>query len=256
MKYIRFSINGVEKYGILDNKEVIELKENFLENKINKTGIKYMLKDIEIQSPVRPGKIIVIGLNYIEHAQEVNVAIPEEPMMFMVSPSSIIAHNEEIEIPFLEHDTHYEAELAIVIGKKTEKIKKEDALNYIFGYTIANDVSDRNLQKKDIQLTRAKSYNTFKPLGPIIETDINPNNLEIKLTLNGDVKQHSNTKNLVFNIENLIEKISSVMTLNPGDIILTGTPAGVGSLKPDDQVNIEIEGIGMLTNKVKSINND
>lgn len=237
----------------MEDEEIIELNEDFLINKTSKTGQKYKLKDVKVLSPVKPGKVIVIGLNYSKHAKEVNKPVPEEPMIFMVSPSAIIAHNEDIEIPFLKHDTHFEAELTIVIGKKAKNIKKKDALNYIFGYTIANDVSDRNLQKKDGQFTRAKSYDTFKPLGPIIKSDIDPNSLEIKLTVNGDVKQHSNTNDFVFNTEKLIEEITSVMTLNPGDIILTGTPSGVGSLKPGDQVDIDIKGIGRLTNKVTSV---
>src|SRR5699024_10320106 len=141
------------------------------------------------------------------HAEEVNKPLPEEPMMFMLSPSSIIGHNERVKIPYLDHTVHFEAELVVVMGKEARNVNKSEALDYVFGYTIGNDVSDRNLQKKDVQFTRAKSFHTFNPMGPLIETDLNPNNLDIKLSLNGEVKQKSNTNDLVFSIEELIEFI-------------------------------------------------
>lgn len=252
MKYIRFSIDGMEKNGVLVDEKIRELEEDFLVNKKDETGTEFMLTDVKVLPPVKAGKVVLIGLNYVKHAAEVNKPIPEEPMMFMVSPSAIIAHNDLINIPFLDHETHYEAELAVVIGKEAKGVKKENALEYVFGYTIANDVSDRNLQRKDGQFTRAKSFDTFKPLGPIIQTDINPNNLEIRLTVNGETRQHSNTSDLIFSIEELMEEVTSVMTLDPGDIILTGTPSGVGPLKPGDQIEITIESIGTLKNKVSS----
>lgn len=250
MKLVRFIVNGRESNGILEGSQIIELEQSFLINNSEKSGKIFELSDVELLPPVVPEKVIVIGLNYVKHAEEVNKPVPEEPMIFMVSPTAIIAHQEEIKIPFLDHETHFEAELTIVIGKEAKNVRKESAKEYILGYTIANDVSDRTLQRKDIQFTRAKSYDTFKPLGPLIETSIDPNNLGIKLKLNGDTKQDSNTNDLVFNVEELIEKVSTVMTLNPGDIILTGTPSGVGPLKPGDHIMIEIEGIGKLENKV------
>jgi len=200
--------------------------------------------------PIEPGKVIIIGLNYKKHAEEMNMDLPAEPMMFMVSPTSIIGHNDKINIPFPEHNTDFEAELTIVIGKDAHHVNKESALDYVFGYTIANDVSDRDLQTRDGQFTRAKSYDTFKPLGPVVRTGIDPNNLAIQLKQNGVLKQNSNTNDFVFSVEHIVQEVSKVMTLHPGDIILTGTPSGVAPMKSGDIIEIEIEGIGTLVNQV------
>jgi len=250
MKYIRFFADGAEKYGFVTGEEITELKENFLLNTTDTTGEIYHLSDVTVLPPVNPGKVIVIGLNYVKHAEEVNMPLPDEPMMFMVSPTAIVGHMEEIAIPFLEHKTDFEAELTVVIGEEASHVRAENALDYVFGYTIANDVSDRHLQQKDGQFTRAKSFATFKPLGPVIRTGINPNNLSIQLTQNGKVKQASNTSDFVFTVEEIIQEVTKVMTLFPGDIILTGTPSGVDAMKPGDIIDIEIEGIGKLTNQV------
>lgn len=253
MKFIRFSINDENKSGLVEGDMVLELKEDFLVNKEEKTGKEYNLNEVKVKSPVHPGNIIAIGLNYIKHAEEVNKPLPDEPMMFMLSPSSIIGHEDIIKIPHLNHTTHFEAELVVVIGKEAKNIKKEEALEYVFGYTIGNDISDRDLQKKDVQYTRAKSFPTFNPMGPFIKTDINPNNLNVKLLLNGEVKQESNTNDLVFSVEELLEFVTEVITLNPGDIIMTGTPSGVDSIKPGDTIEIFIEEIGELINYVEKL---
>lgn len=250
MKYVRFSKDGQDFFGILEGGAISQLDGNFLEGKALPTGESFPLEEVKLLPPVNPGQVIAIGLNYALHAEESGKPIPDEPMMFMVSPTSIIGDGEEILLSNLEHRIDYEAELAIVIGKKAKDVKKEDALSYVFGYTACNDVSDRDLQKKDGQFTRAKSFATFKPLGPAIETDLNPNIVGIKLTVNGEVRQDSNTDDLIHNIESLIEKVTEVMTLNPGDIIITGTPSGVGPLKPGDDIVLEIEGIGKLRNSV------
>lgn len=251
MKYIRFAVNGTQKNGIVEGNKIVELKHDFLVDAKERTGNEYARDDVTVLPPVMPGKVVAIGLNYVKHAEEVNKKLPEEPMMFMVSPSAVIGHQDTIKLPTLEHRIDYEAELAIVIGKRAKFVKKENALDYIFGYTCGNDVSDRVLQKKDIQYTRAKSFHTFKPLGPVIETDLNPNEVDIKLTLNGDVRQHSNTNDLIFKVEEIVEAVTAVMTLEPGDVIFTGTPSGVGPLKPGDEIEIEIENIGTLYNRVE-----
>jgi len=250
MKYVRFAKNEETLFGILEGETIKQLDGDFLTGHAELTGDVYSLSDVKLLAPVNPVQVVAIGLNYALHAEEKGKGIPDEPMMFMVSPTSIIADGEDIVLPNLEHLTEFEAELAIVMGKQAKDVKKEEALEYVFGYTLCNDVSDRNLQKKDGQFTRAKSYPTFKPLGPVIETEIDPNNVAIRLTVNGEIKQDSNTNDLIHNVESMIESVTEVMTLNPGDIIITGTPSGVGPLTPGDEVVLEIEGIGKLTNGV------
>jgi 2-keto-4-pentenoate hydratase/2-oxohepta-3-ene-1,7-dioic acid hydratase in catechol pathway len=255
MKFVRFLKDNQEFYGVLEGGTVKALKDNFLVEQTY-SGEVFDISDLKLLPPVKPRKIIAIGLNYALHAKESGKPVPDEPMIFMVSPSAVIGNEDEVHLQHLEHRTDFEAELAVVIGKQVQNAPKENALSYVFGYTCCNDVSDRTLQKKDGQFTRAKSYPTYKPLGPVIETDLNPNNVEIKLTVNEEVKQHSNTNDLIHDIETLIVKVTEVMTLEPGDIIITGTPSGVGPLKPGDEINLEIEGIGVLKNTVTAITSD
>lgn len=251
MKYIRFEKNDQISYGVLEHQTISELEGNYINRKVSKTANTYHVEEVKILPPVEPSQLLGIGLNYALHAEEQGKPLPEEPMMFMVSPSSVIGPDEEIVLPPLDHRIDYEAELAIVIGKEAKNVTKADALSYVFGYTCGNDISNRDLQKKDGQFTRAKSYSTFKPLGPVIETDLDANDVGIKLSVNGEVKQNSRTTDLIHNIEELLVKVTEVMTLYPGDVILTGTPSGVGPLSPGDEVEIEIEGIGKLVNKVR-----
>lgn len=191
-----------------------------------------------------PSKIIAVGLNYIDHAKELNMSIPNEPIIFLKSPTSVIGDGDYIIYPPQTKELHYEAELAIVI----EDIKKKK-----WGYTCANDVTARDLQRKDGQWTRAKSFDTFCPLGPkmLDARLLDPSKLDIKCYLNGKIVQSSNTSNMIFKIPQLVEFISSIMPLFPGDVILTGTPPGVGPMQKGDEVVVEIEGIGRLTNRVK-----
>lgn len=207
---------------------------------------------------LNPSKIICVGLNYVDHAKELNMPIPEEPIIFMKGVNTLIYNDEKIVYPPQTKNLHYEAELAIVIKDRCKNVSKEEALKYVKGFTCANDVTARDLQKKDGQWTRAKGFDTFCPVGPQIVKDIDPNNLPagrqgltIKCYLNGELKQSSNTANMIFNVDELIAFISSVMTLEPEDIILTGTPPGVGPMKSGDTVKVEIDGIGTLSNKVK-----
>ena len=193
MKYIRFEVENESLYGLVDGETVTTLDRNFIDGNAKKLDNTYQLADVKILPPVVPKQMVVIGLNYEKHALEQGKSIPEEPMMFMVSPSAVIGEGETIKLPNHDHRIDYEAELAIVIGKKAYQVNEENALDYVFGYTCCNDVSDRNLQKKDGQFTRAKSFQTFKPLGPYVETELNPNNVGVKLTLNGEVRQDSNT---------------------------------------------------------------
>jgi 2-keto-4-pentenoate hydratase/2-oxohepta-3-ene-1,7-dioic acid hydratase in catechol pathway len=197
-----------------------------------------------------PTKIIAIGLNYLDHAKELNMDIPEYPLIFMKPPTTVIGDRETIVYPIQTRELHYEGELGIVIGKKARNVSEEGAKRYIAGYTCANDVTARDLQRLDGQWTRSKSFDTFCPLGPRIVKDIDPTNLAIATRVNGVTKQKSNTNQMIFNAYKLVSFISAIMTLMPGDVISTGTPPGVGELRLGDVVEVEIEKIGVLTNPV------
>lgn len=215
-----------------------------------------MGEKIEIErflAPVQPSKIIAVGLNYRDHAREMGLDLPGEPILFMKPSTAVIGPFEEIRYPSQSSRVDYEAELAVVIGTACRNIRASRAKDCILGYTCLNDVTARDLQAKDGQWTRAKSFDTFAPIGPWIATDIeDPHALSITARLNGEVKQSSNTSNLIFSVFELVEFISSVMTLKPGDVIATGTPSGVGPMLPGDEIAIEIEGIGVLSNRVSS----
>jgi 2-keto-4-pentenoate hydratase/2-oxohepta-3-ene-1,7-dioic acid hydratase in catechol pathway len=206
--------------------------------------------DVKLLPPVVPSKIICIGRNYASHAAEHKVDVPEIPLIFLKPTSSLIGNNDKIILPPQSKQVEHEAELAVVIGKSGRWIDPENAEDFIFGYTIANDVTARDLQRMDGQWTRGKGFDTFCPIGPCIETDFEPSDSLITCRVNQQIRQMSSTRDMVFPIDKLIAFISSVMTLEPGDLILTGTPAGVGQLKAQDTIQIEIEGIGILENSV------
>jgi 2-keto-4-pentenoate hydratase/2-oxohepta-3-ene-1,7-dioic acid hydratase in catechol pathway len=199
-----------------------------------------------------PTKIIAIGLNYMDHAKEMNHQIPTYPLIFMKPSTAVILNDDYIIYPPDTKELHYEGELAVVIKNKTKNISKEDARYYIAGYTCANDVTARDLQRLDGQWIRSKSFDTFCPLGPRIISSIDPTHLSITTRVNGSVRQKSNTDNMIFDVYELVSYISRIMTLLPGDVIITGTPPGVGSMNIGDIVEVEIEGIGILKNKVTS----
>lgn len=197
-----------------------------------------------------PSKIIAIGLNYYDHAKEVGMEIPENPLIFMKPPTSVIGNRETILYPSQTRELHYEGELGIVIGTRARNVNEEDSKKYIAGYTCANDITARDLQRMDGQWTRSKSFDTFCPLGPRIVKDVDPTNLAIATRVNGVTKQESNTSQMIFNAYKLVSFISAIMTLLPGDVISTGTPPGIGELRVGDVVEVEIEGIGILRNTV------
>lgn len=199
---------------------------------------------------IKPTKIICVGTNYIDHASELNMKIPEEPLIFIKPPSSIIYDSEEIVYPAGVTRLDYEAELAVVIKEKARGVGESDAMKYVLGYTCLNDVTARDLQAKDGQWTRSKSFDTFCPIGPAIETELDPFGVKVESYLNGQAKQSSSTKNLIFAVPKLISFISGIMTLLPGDMISTGTPYGVGPMRPGDTIEIRIDGIGSLKNRV------
>lgn len=204
-----------------------------------------------ILAPVQPSKIIAVGVNYRDHAMEMNHPLPEEPVLFLKSPTSLTGPDTSIILPKASQQVEYEAELCLFIGKEGFQIKEEDALSYIGGYSCLNDVTARDLQKKDGQWARAKSFSTFCPVGPAYVTDIDAGNLDIELKLNGEIRQSSNTSNLIFSLPRLISYISEVMVLHPQDIITTGTTSGVGPMKPGDTVEVSIQQIGTLRNHVQ-----
>ena len=250
MKYLRFLKNGNIRYGLLEKDSIIrEIIGDIFNNHKNTENI-YSLSEITFLPPCVPTKIIAVGLNYFDHANEVQMKIPDEPLIFMKPPSTLIAHNGNIIYPKMSKQLDYEAELAVIIKNRIKNIEPEDVFENILGYTCFNDVTARDLQKKDEQWTRAKSFDTFAPVGPFISTELNPDNLQIKLYKNGQLMQDSSTGNMIFKVDKIVSFISKIMTLFPGDIIATGTPPGVGQLKAGDIVEVEIEGIGVLKNKV------
>ncbi|HPC89999.1 MAG TPA: fumarylacetoacetate hydrolase family protein [Methanothrix sp.] len=207
------------------------------------------LSDVTLLTPCRPSKIVCVGLNYAEHARELNMALPEEPILFLKPPTAAMASGGSIVYPPSCRQLDYEGELAAVIGKRCKDVRADEAEEFILGYTCFNDVTARDLQNKDGQWTRAKSFDTFAPFGPWIGK-IDPGDVDIKTRLNGNVVQNSNTSDLIFDVPYLVQFISSVMTLEPGDVIATGTPPGVGAMQRGDTVEVEIEGIGILKNSV------
>lgn len=258
MKLVRFKCNNLEKNGILNDGSIKELSCSIIDSfKISdiqpflKKDEVFNINEVKMLSPLKPSKIVCVGLNYRDHALELDMKLPDEPVLFIKPSTSVIGHLDSIIYPSSSKQVDYEAELAVVISKKTYHVKEEEADQYIGGYTILNDVTARDLQSKDVQWTRAKSFNTFCPLGPCIETEIDPSNLEISLKLDGEIKQSSNTKNMIFKPQKLVEFISNIMTLNQGDVIATGTPPGVGPMYIGNTVEAEIEGIGVLKNYVK-----
>jgi 2-keto-4-pentenoate hydratase/2-oxohepta-3-ene-1,7-dioic acid hydratase in catechol pathway len=205
---------------------------------------------VQLLAPVKPGKIICVGRNYAEHAREQNVDVPEIPLLFLKPPSAVINPGDAIILPPQSKQVEHEGELAVVIGRGGRWIHAEKAREHVLGYTVANDVTARDLQRRDGQWTRGKGFDTFCPLGPWIETDLDPADVLVQTRVNGEMRQMASTREMMFPVEQLIAFISSVMTLEPGDLILTGTPAGIGPLLPGDIVEVTVEGIGSLSNPV------
>jgi len=237
---VRFRLNGQVRGGSLSLED----------NRIVSGGEVLAMEDVELLAPCYPSKIVCVGLNYVEHAKELKMKLPEEPILFLKPPSAVIGPGTEIIVPKSSERVDYEGELGVVIGKRCKAIAADEAKKHILGYTCFNDVTARDLQQKDGQWTRAKSFDTFAPFGPWIAS-IDPSDADINTRVNGQIRQSSNTADLIFGVPSLIEFISNVMTLEPGDVIATGTPPGVGRLEKGDVVEVEIEGIGVLKNRVK-----
>ena len=251
MRIVRYQIKNDEpQYGwILENK--VGAIEGNIYGEYRRLETILPLPEVKLVAPVEPSKIICIGRNYAEHAKEHDAEVPKVPLIFMKPPSSIIGPGEAIILPPQSQQVEHEAELVIVIGKRGRAIIPEEAQNYIFGYTVGNDVTARDLQRTDGQWTRAKGFDTFCSFGPWVDTEFDPSDAIITCRVSGQPRQMASTRDMVFNVSQLIAFISSVMTLEPGDLIFTGTPAGVGPLKDGDDVMVEIEGLGKLSNPVR-----
>ena len=251
MKIARFTSSKYqEQHGwILDDE--IGLVEGNIFGEYRRLETEISLERIRLLAPVIPGKIICVARNYLEHARESNVEVPETPMIFLKPPSAIVAHLEKIQIPPQSNQVEHEAELAVIIGKPGRWIDIDNANDYIFGFSIGNDVTARDLQRNESQWTRAKGFDTFCPLGPWVETELDVTDLLITCRVNNQLRQMASTKEMIFPVTQLVSYVSNIMTLLPGDIIMTGTPAGVGPLEKGDTVDITIEGIGTLSNWVE-----
>lgn len=255
MQIIRFDRNGEKLYGVLEGEDISVLDgfPNLPGGVKNKTGRTLHRTQVRLLAPCEPTKIVALGLNYRDHAAEFGRAVPDEPLIFLKPSTAVVGPDMDIVYPAMSRRVDYEAELAVVIGRTARRVAEEEALDYVLGYTCFNDVTARDLQKKDGLFTRAKGFDTFAPMGPWIETEIaDPDNLIVEAYLNGERRQHSTTGNMVFGVRRLISFISHIMTLLPGDVIATGTPAGIGPMRPGDVVEVRVEGIGTLRNRVVS----
>ena len=250
MRLVRFQANGGPAYGILNNDEIVELVGEGYASLSSRRAV-HRAAEVRLLAPCVPTKIVAVGLNYRDHARELGMAVPESPILFLKPPTSVVGPGDAIILPPMSHQVDYEGELGIVIRDRVHGIAPNEARDHILGCTCANDVTARDLQKKDGQWTRAKSFDTFCPVGPWIETDLDPDDLLVESYLNGERKQSSRTSQFIFGIDHLVSFVSQVMTLLPGDLIITGTPAGIGPMKPGDEVEVRIEGIGSLVNRVK-----
>jgi 2-keto-4-pentenoate hydratase/2-oxohepta-3-ene-1,7-dioic acid hydratase in catechol pathway len=255
MRIARYSLGDEPRFGVIgrdgDTDVIAPLTGDPMFHGPQLTGEKLALEDVRLLAPVLPrSKVVAVGRNYAAHAAELGNAVPDEPMLFIKPNTSVIGPGEAIVYPPSSAEVHYEGELAVVIGRIAKDVPAARAAEVIFGYTVANDVTARDLQRKDVQMTRGKGFDTFCPLGPWIETDLDPADLRVRTLLNDTVVQDGRTSAMIHKVADLIAFISSIMTLLPADVILTGTPEGVGPMQVGDRVSIEVEGIGTLTNRI------
>ncbi len=253
MKIVRYQDESTQQpaYAIVEGTKVFAA-DGDLFGGLSKGDDLGALDSLKILAPLDPGKVVCIGMNYLKHVTEIDPtrAVPTEPVIFMKPNSAIIGPGDTIEIANPQNNTDYEAELVVVIGKTAKNVSEDDAPDYILGYTAGNDVSDRVLQAKDGQWIRAKGFDTYLPLGPSIVTELDPADTKVVSRLNGESRQTDNTDGLIFGVKFLVSFLSGVMTLNPGDIIMTGTPFGVGPMKAGDTIEVEVGDIGVLSNPV------
>ena len=249
MKIVRFAADSKVKYGVLKG-EFIQAIEDKPYRYLKLADRYYQLNEVKLLSPCIPSKIVALGLNYRSHAEEVNASLPDAPLIFLKPSTTVIGPGANIVYPASSARVDYEGELGVVIKKPVWRVSIEDALDYVLGYTCFNDITARDLQYQDKQWTRAKSFDTFAAVGPCIETELDPGNVVLETFLNGKLKQQGDTNDLIYSVPELINFISHVMSLLPGDIIATGTPSGIGPMYPGDTVEIKVEPIGTLRNYV------
>ena len=250
MRLVRFNSGGSTSYGVLDGDSIRQIMgEPFAE--INYSGETFSLAEVKLLAPVEPKKIVLVGLNFASHAAEIHQETPSEPLIFFKPSSAVIASGEEIVLPHQSTQVEIEAELTVVIGKRAKNVAEDKVGDHILGYTVANDVTARDIQFSDLQWARSKAFDSFCPVGPWIETDFVPENKRISSTINGETKQDASTSEMVYSPEYLISYISQNFTLEPGDIVLTGSPAGISRVVAGDVVQCSIEGIGTLHSFVK-----
>jgi 2-keto-4-pentenoate hydratase/2-oxohepta-3-ene-1,7-dioic acid hydratase in catechol pathway len=246
-KYVRYSLNGAISYGVLEGETVRELRGSPF-GSASPTGKTLKLSEVRLLAPCEPSKVIAVGLNYRSHLGDRKPAA--YPGLFAKYPTSIVGPGEDILLPADAGNTHYEGELVVVIGKRAKNVSRADAAGYVFGVTAGNDVSERDWQRGDLQWFRAKATDTFAPLGPAIVTGLNYGDLLLETKLNGEVVQSERTKDLIFDVPAIVSYVSQYVTLLPGDVIYTGTPDATKPMKPGDVVEVEIEGVGTLRNRV------
>jgi 2-keto-4-pentenoate hydratase/2-oxohepta-3-ene-1,7-dioic acid hydratase in catechol pathway len=252
VRIVRFTAAGTVRYGVLEGSHIVEYAGTPYAT-FKKARKRYPLRQTVLLPPVAPSKIVGVALNYRDHLERLNVTAPAEPLIFFKPTSALCGPDDPIVIPAQSRRVEYEGELAIVIKKHCRHVSAERAREYVLGYTCLNDVTARDLQAREAHPNRAKAFDSFCPIGPCVATDIDPNGVDLETYLNGERKQAVNTKQLIFPVEDLIARISAVMTLLPGDVIATGTPGGSGPMHPGDKVEVRIEGIGSLRNSVIKI---
>jgi 2-keto-4-pentenoate hydratase/2-oxohepta-3-ene-1,7-dioic acid hydratase in catechol pathway len=252
MKLVRYQTQGKISYGIWENDTIKEISGSIF-GEFKTTHAKYKLSDVRLLAPVEPTKILCVGLNFRDHIEELGEKTPEYPSHFLKPLTAVIGPEDPILYPRIARQVDYEGELAAVIKDKVKDVALEKALDHVLGYTCFNDITERELTRKQGQLTRAKGFDTFAPFGPCIATGLDPSRLTIQTYLNGKLLQEGRTENMIFSIPFLVHYLSQCMTLLPGDLISAGTPKGVGPMKPGDVVELSIEGIGTLRNPVQSI---
>ncbi|MDD3296545.1 MAG: fumarylacetoacetate hydrolase family protein [Candidatus Omnitrophica bacterium] len=249
MKIVNFLYKNRQAWGAVAG-ERIKIMEGCPYEGIKFSGETVDFRKCKLLAPANPGKIVLVGLNYRDHAKELSMKIPKEPVIFLKPATALSNPGGRVVYPKGVKRLDYEAELAVVIKRKTKNVSEAKSLKYILGYTCLNDITARDLQTRDGQWTRAKSFDGFAPLGPWVETDIDCSDIKVQLYLNGKLKQNSSTKNFIFSLQQIISFISNIMTLLPGDVISTGTPSGVGPMRPGDTIEVKIEGVGTLENYV------
>ncbi|MCZ2403088.1 fumarylacetoacetate hydrolase family protein [Paenarthrobacter sp. Z7-10] len=255
MRIARFVVDADPMYGVVEGEpgreEVTVIKGDPFFNGVERTSIRHKLEDVRLLAPIIPrSKVVGIGRNFVEHAHELGNEVPKKPFMFLKPNTSVVGPNDPVVLPEFSDEVSYEAELCVVIGRICKDVPEERVDEVIFGYTCGNDLTARDVQKTDQQWARAKGFDTSAPLGPWIETELDPDALSIKGWLNGELRQNGNTNQMIWGVRELVSAVSKAFTLLPGDVIMTGTPAGVDLVKAGDRYEIEVEGIGRLSNPI------